>query len=84
MIANGASQEQLQAERIVHELHEVPLQLAILAGAAADRTRLHVGVVRVAVFDLVVDAGGEPIERALQGRRLFSVTFSSWLAASAE
>ena len=66
LVADSAPQEQFQPERIVHELHQVPAQVAILAGAAADRTRFHVGVIRVAVFDLVVNAGGESIERAFQ------------------
>src|SRR5262245_32076190 len=60
--ANGASQQELEAERIVDELDEAALQIAVRPGAAADGTTLHVGVMRIVMLHFVVDARGEPKE----------------------
>ena len=62
--ANRAVQQQLEAKRVVDPLDKAPGLAGVLAGAAADRADLDVGVIRVGVPDFVMGGGGDAIEVA--------------------
>ena len=64
LVANRAVQQQLEAKRVVDPLDEVPGLAGVLAGAAADRADLDVGVIRIGVPDFVMGGGGDAIEVA--------------------
>ncbi len=60
-VANRTVQQELQAKRVVDPLDEVPRLAGVLAGAAADRADLDVGVIGVGVPDFVMGGGRDAI-----------------------
>ena len=83
LTANSAIHEELNAERVMDQLHEVASQLLVGPGPATDRTNLYVGMIRVRVLDFVMRARGHAKELA-SAVRVLSVTRSSFWTASAE
>jgi hypothetical protein len=62
LAADGAVKDQLETERIVHELDEAPLEVRVVTRAPADGTAFDVGMIRVRVLHFIMNAGSDAVK----------------------